>query len=76
MSDENNKYDAVLKALRNGCPVQEVMKVFKISVNTVRAIIDHELGGLEKWTADVINKLTKVAEQATQGLTDERGNAA
>jgi len=55
------KYATIVAALKNGAGITTLARCYRVSVNTIYAIIDSDLGGREKYHASLVGKLEQVA---------------
>lgn len=64
------KFKILLDAIQGGGAVTTLARVYKVSVNTIYAIIESELGGVDKWHAGLLGKLQKVANLGTERMIE------
>ena len=64
------KYQAVVDALRGGAAITTLAKVYKVSVNTLYAIIDSDLGGRAAYHAGLKDKMLTVMSLGVERITE------
>jgi hypothetical protein len=58
-TNDPQRYDILTTALREGAAITTLARSHRVGVNTLYAIIDAELGGLDKYHADLAGKFRR-----------------